>query len=96
MLGSLLKIFGRGFLHWFTQRTSACSLVVSVVVLSVSNDLFFGLGVFLLILVHFEVGVHTLVSDYMHDSRSKLFMNVSVDLLMISLAKTVFVLLICV
>lgn len=41
MLGSLLKIFGRGFLHWFTQRTSACSLVVSVVVLSVSNDLFF-------------------------------------------------------
>ena len=89
-------MFGQGFLHWFAQRISACSLVVSVAILSVSNDLFFGLAVFLLILIHFEAGVHTLVSDYMHDSRSKLLVNVSVDLLIISLAKTVFVLLICV
>ena len=42
-----------------------------------------------------RVFVHSEISA-IYDSRSKLLMNVSVDLLMISLVKTVFVLLICV
>lgn len=96
MLRTLLKMFDQGFLHWFTQRTSACLLIVSIVILSASNNLFLGLVIFALVLVHFETGIHTLTSDYMHDSRSKLITNVSMDLLIISLTKTIFMFLICV
>jgi succinate dehydrogenase hydrophobic anchor subunit len=98
MLLTLLKMFDQGFLHWFTQRISACLLIVSIVILSASasNNVFLGLVIFALVLVHFETGIHTLISDYMHDSRSKLITNVSMDLLIISLTKTIFMFLICV
>jgi succinate dehydrogenase hydrophobic anchor subunit len=50
----------------------------------------------LIVLTHFEAGIHTLVSDYMHDPKSKLISNLSIDLLIIYLAKTVFITLVCV
>jgi hypothetical protein len=50
----------------------------------------------LIVLTHFEAGIHTLVSDYMHDLKSKLISNLSIDLLIIYLAKTVFITLVCV
>jgi len=45
-------------------------------------------------LIHFEAGVHTIISDYMHEPKSKLISDVSVDLLIIYLTKTLFLLLI--
>jgi succinate dehydrogenase hydrophobic anchor subunit len=96
MVNNLLKTLNRGFLHWFTQRTSACILIVSLVAISVFDSLLFGFIGILIVLVHFEAGIHTLFSDYMHDAKSKLISNVSIDLLIISLTKTVFLFLICV
>jgi len=96
MLGNILKMFNEGFLHWFTQRTSACLLIVGVVCVSILDSLFLGFVVMLIALIHFEAGFHTLISDYMHDSKSKLISNLSIDLLIIYLAKTVFIILLCV
>ena len=96
MLSNVIKMFNRGFLHWFTQRTSACILIVSLIAISVFDSLLFGFIGILIVLVHFEAGIHTLFSDYMHDAKSKLISNVSIDLLIISLTKPVFLFLICV
>jgi succinate dehydrogenase hydrophobic anchor subunit len=96
MLGNILKMFNQGFLHWFTQRTSACLLIVSVVCVSIFDSLFLAFIVMLIVVIHFESGIHTLVSDYMHDPKSKLVSNLSIDLLIIYLAKTVFIILVCV
>ena len=96
MVNNLLKILNRGFLHWFTQRTSACILIVSLIAISVFDSLLFGFIGILIVLVHFEAGIHTLFSDYMHDQNSKLMVNVSIDLLLIGLTKTLFLILICV
>ena len=94
MFNTLLKMFSKGFLHWFTQRTSACLLLICVVCVSVLDSLFLGFVALILVLIHFEAGVHTIISDYMHDPKSKLVSNVSVDLLIICLVKTLFLLLI--
>jgi len=96
MFNTLLKMFSKGFLHWFTQRTSACLLLTSVICVSVSDSLFLGFIALILVLIHFEAGVHTIISDYMHEPKSKLVSNVSVDLLIIYLTKTLFLLLICI
>jgi len=53
------------------------------------------LFLFLLIIIHFETGIHTIVSDYMHDLQSKLVSNVIIDLLIISLLKSIFMVFIC-
>jgi succinate dehydrogenase hydrophobic anchor subunit len=94
MLISIIKMFDKGFLHWFTQRTSACLLLGGIISASVLDNLFLGFIVFFFILIHFEAGIHTIISDYMHDYRSKLISNVSIDLLIIYLAKTVFIMMI--
>lgn len=96
MLSNILKMCDKGFLHWFTQRTSACLLIVSVVCISIWDSLFLASFVMLIVLIHFEAGCHTLINDYMHDSKSKLISNLSIDLLIIYLAKTVFIILVCV
>lgn len=96
MLGNILKMFDKGFLHWFTQRTSACLLIVSVGCILIWDSLFLAFFVMLIVLIHFEAGLHTLINDYMHDSKSKLISNLSMDLLIIYLAKTVFIILVCV
>jgi len=96
MFNILLKMFSKGFLHWFTQRTSACLLLTSVICVSISNSLFLGFIGLILVLIHFEAGVHTIISDYMHEPKSKLVSDVSVDLLIIYLTKTLFLLLICI
>jgi len=91
MLNSFLKIFTKGFLHWFTQRVSAIFLIMSIIFLSLSNNLVLGLFVFLLIIIHFEAGIHAIVSDYMHNLQSKLILNVIIDLLIISFLKSIFI-----
>ena len=96
MLSNVIKMFNRGFLHWFTQRTSACLLLVSIVIASLLDDLLLGFMILFFVFIHFEAGIHTIISDYMHDYKSKLISNVSIDLLIISLTKTVFLFLICV
>ena len=53
MLGNILKMFNQGFLHWFTQRTSACLLIVSVVCVSIFDSLFLALIVMLIVVIHF-------------------------------------------
>ena len=96
MLGNILKLFIQGFLHWFTQRTSACLLIISIISVTISDSLSLAFVAMLIVLTHFEAGIHTLVSDYMHDPKSKLISNLSIDLLIIYLAKTVFITLVCV
>ena len=96
MLGNILKLFNQGFLHWFTQRTSACLLIISIISVTISDSLSLAFVAMLIVLTHFEAGIHTLVSDYMHDPKSKLITNLSIDLLIIYLAKTVFITLVCV
>jgi len=96
MLGNILKLFNQGFLHWFTQRTSACLLIISIISVTISDSLSLAFVAMLIVLTHFEAGIHTLVSDYMHDLKSKLISNLSIDLLIIYLAKTVFITLVCV
>jgi succinate dehydrogenase hydrophobic anchor subunit len=91
MFNSFLKMFTQGFLHWFTQRISAILLIISLIFLSLSNNLVLGLFVFLLIIIHFEAGIHTIVSDYMHNLQSKLISNVIIDLFIISLFKSIFI-----
>jgi succinate dehydrogenase hydrophobic anchor subunit len=84
-------MFTQGFLHWFTQRISAILLIILLIFLSLSNNLVLGLFVFLLIIIHFEAGIHTIVSDYMHNLQSKLISNVIIDLFIISLFKSIFI-----
>ena len=96
MLGNILKLFNQGFLHWFTQRTSACLLIISIISVTISDSLSLAFVSMLIVLTNFEAGIHTLVSDYMHDPKSKLISNLSIDLLIIYLAKTVFITLVCV
>ncbi len=96
MLGNILKLFDRGFLHWLTQRTSACLLIVSIICVTISDSLFLAFFAMLIVLTHFEAGIHTLISDYMHDSKSKLISSFSIDLLIIYLVKTVFIILVCI
>jgi succinate dehydrogenase hydrophobic anchor subunit len=84
-------MFTQGFLHWFTQRISAILLIISLIFLSLSNNLVLGLFVLLLIIIHFEAGIHTIVSDYMHNLQSKLISNVIIDLFIISLFKSIFI-----
>jgi len=90
-----LKMFTQGFLHWFTQRVSAILLIILIVFLSLSNNLVLGLFLFLFIIIHFEAGVHTIWSDYMHNLQSKLISNVITDLLIISFFKSIFIVFIC-
>ena len=96
MFDYILKLFNQGFLHWFTQRTSACLLIISIISVTISDSLSLAFVSMLIVLTHFEAGIHTLVSDYMHDPKSKLISNLSIDLLIIYLAKTVFITLVCV
>ena len=84
-------MFTQGFLHWFTQRISAILLITLLIFLSLSNNLVLGLFVFLLIIIHFEAGIHTIVSDYMHNLQSKLISIVIIDLFIISLFKSIFI-----
>jgi len=91
MFNSFLKMFTQGFLHWFTQRISAILLIILLIFLSLSNNLVLGLFVFLLIIIHFEAGIHTIVSDYMHNLQSKLISIVIIDLFIISLFKSIFI-----
>ena len=84
-------MFTQGFLHWFTQRISAILLIISLIFLSLSNNLVLGLFLLLLIIIHFEAGIHTIVSDYMHNLQSKLISNVIIDLFIISLFKSIFI-----
>ena len=90
-----LKFFSQGFLHWFIQRISATLLIILIVFLSFSNSLVLGLFLFLLIMIHFEAGIHTIFSDYMHNLQSKLISNVIIDLLIISFLKSIFIIFIC-
>lgn len=96
MLGNVIKLLNQGFLHWFTQRTSACLLIFSMVCIAISDNLSLAFVGILIVVIHLEAGIHTLINDYMHDPKSKLISNVSVDLLIIYIAKTVFIILVCV
>ena len=96
MLKNLLTFFDKGFLHWITQRISAGLLIIAVFSISLFDNLFLGFIGLLVLLIHAEAGIHTLFSDYMHDQNSKLISNVSIDLLIIGITKTLFLFLICV
>jgi succinate dehydrogenase hydrophobic anchor subunit len=90
VINRFLKIFNQGFLHWFTQRVSACFLIVIFLLVVVLNNFFLVFGAFLLVVIHFESGIHTIFSDYMHDTKSKLIVNMIIDISMISFIKAFF------
>ena len=91
-----IKIFDEGFFHWFVQRLSAVILLLFIVLLVTFNSSFLGFTLYLLLLVHFEMGIHTIISDYMHDFTSKLLTNITIDLLIISLVKSFFLVFVCI
>lgn len=89
------NVFDKGFSHWFIQRISALALLLFIVLLAIFNSLFLGFVLFLILLVHFEMGLHTIIDDYTHDFLSKVVTNTSVDLLMICLVKSCFIIFFC-
>ena len=91
-----IRILQKGFFHWFVQRVSAGILLLLIVLLAIFNSSFLGFILYLILLVHFEMGVHTIISDYMHDLTSKLLTNISIDLLIISLVKSFFLVFVCI
>ena len=91
-----IRIFDKGFFPWFAQRVSAVILVLLIVLLAIFNSPFLGFILYLILLVHFEMGVHTIISDYMHDLTSKLLTNISIDLLIRSLVKSFFLVFVCI
>ena len=91
-----IKIFDKGFFHWFAQRVSAVILLLFIVLLVIFNSPVLGFALYLVLLVHFEMGVHTIISDYMHDYTSKLLTNISIDLLIIALVKSFFLVFVCI
>ena len=91
-----IKIFYKGFFHWFAKRVSAVILLLFIVLLVIFNSSFLGFALYLVLLVHFEMGVHTIISDYMHDFTSKLLTNISIDLLIIALVKSFFLVFVCI
>ena len=91
-----IRILQKGFFHWFAQRVSAVILLLLIVLLAIFNSPFLGFILYLILLVHFEMGVHTIISDYMHDLTSKLLTNISIDLLIISLVKSFFLVFVCI
>ena len=91
-----IRILQKGFFHWFVQRVSAGILLLLIVLLAIFNSSFLGFILYLILLVHFEMGVHTIISDYMHDFTSKLLTNISIDLLIISLVKSFFLVFVCI
>ena len=91
-----IKILDKGFLHWFAQRLSAVILLLFIVLSVIFNSSFLGFTLYLILLVHFETGVHTIISDYMHDFRAKLVTNITIDLLIISLVKSFFLVFVCI
>ena len=91
-----IRVFDKGFFHWFAQRVSAVILLLLIVLLAIFNSPFLGFILYLILLVHFEMGVHTIISDYMHDFTSKLLTNISIDLLIISLVKSFFLVFVCI
>ena len=66
------------------------------ILLVIFNSSFLGFALYLVLLVHFEMGVHTIISDYMHDFTSKLLTNISIDLLIIALVKSFFLVFVCI
>ena len=91
-----IKIFDKGFFHWVVQRLSAVILLLFIVLLVTFNSSFLGFTLYLALLVHFEMGIHTIISDYMHDFTSKLLTNIIIDLLIISLVKSFFLVFVCI
>jgi succinate dehydrogenase hydrophobic anchor subunit len=91
-----IKIFDKGFFHWFVQRLSAVILLLLIVLLVTFNSSFPGFILYLVLLAHFEMGIHTIISDYMHDFTSKLLTNITIDLLIISLVKSFFLVFVCI
>ena len=91
-----IKIFDKGFFHWFAQRVSAVILLLFIVLLVIFNSPVLGFALYLVLLVQFEMGVHTIISDYMHDYTSKLLTNISIDLLIIALVKSFFLVFVCI
>ena len=95
MSKSISKMFSGGFFHWFFQRTSAFLLLFGLVVVVVTDSFSFGFIGILILLFHFEAGLHTVIADYMHDSNAKLISNTAIDLVLICLAKTAFIVFTC-
>jgi succinate dehydrogenase hydrophobic anchor subunit len=79
-----------GFRHWFFQRISALSfLIISFIVYFTNSAVFGGIGL-LCIISHINSGLDTLIADYMHDSLAKIYTEAVLDILLICLAKSLF------
>ena len=81
-----------GFRHWFFQRVSALSFLSILLIVYFTNNVIFGSLGFLFIIIHMNSGLETLITDYMHDSLAKIYIEAILDALVICLAKTVFLL----
>jgi succinate dehydrogenase hydrophobic anchor subunit len=91
---SLIVFNKRGFNHWIFQRVSALCFLSIVTIVCLTNNFTLGfLGVFILIL-HINSGLETLLTDYMHDYKAKIYTEATLDIIAICLVKFSFILLI--
>lgn len=92
MSQTTVKHIANGFEHWAIQRSSAIILflsLISIIAFSIGGFLV-SFIILLIILVHFETGVQTLIDDYMHTPSSIDMGFLLLDLLIIYSAKSIF------
>jgi succinate dehydrogenase hydrophobic anchor subunit len=84
-----LKSGNNGFSHWFFQRISALIFLSLLIVVFFTNSVVFGCVGLLFIITHINSGLETLITDYMHDYLAKFYTEVILDVLIISLTKSI-------
>jgi succinate dehydrogenase hydrophobic anchor subunit len=80
----------RGFTHWIFQRISALSFFSLLVLVYFTDNVVFGCFGLFVITIHINSGLETLVVDYMHDYKARIYTEAALDILTICLVKSVF------
>lgn len=68
-----MKSLTLGFLHWSLQRTSAVCLIALSCGSLVANSTYVSSLILIILTFHFKLGIETLLEDYVHDTKLKLF-----------------------
>ena len=84
-----------GFLHWIIQRFTALSILCSVFIIILFDNLYFFILLSFFLVFHISVGIRTLIDDYIHDDVLFLTSTTFLRIIVLFLLKTIFVVFIC-
>nr|YP_009476710.1 succinate:cytochrome c oxidoreductase subunit 4 [Proteomonas sulcata]AVM81203.1 succinate:cytochrome c oxidoreductase subunit 4 [Proteomonas sulcata] len=92
MSQTIIKHIPNGFEHWAIQRSSAITLFVSLMSIFIfsTNGFLIGFLTLFIVLIHFESGVETIINDYTHNPASIEMSFLLLDLLIIYVSKSIF------